>query len=340
MPVQLALWRWTRTQPGMEWLRDGYRTTSKGIDNEGSRELLRKLYQSEPSKLWEADPYFVSEEMCDVVAAAYPSFEPEALLPTDILSTHGFLYFATPFDVADRFDQPMTIAAVSWAPMVSAETLANSTPETILATLQQRDYSQHWTKDSREAGQDRDVDGISFTIYSKTIFPEGGQSAAQAEYLRAMNAPRLIPTHFTPWWFGMTFDGNEVDIQGNPTGAGWWWRIAQTTFRLMQQKITVRHNERPGRAARREGLRRGFDLDEERSVIVVRLRREKNPQTGEPMGPANYSHRFIVGGHWRNQPYLSEGPDVTRQIWIADYIKGPEDLPLVIRPRHAFTWSR
>jgi hypothetical protein len=64
--------------------------------------------------------------------------------------------------------------------------------------------------------------------------------------------------------------------------------------------------------------------------------------------PANYSHRFFVGaatgGFWRNQHYPSlgpkEDPSAHRQIWIAPFIKGDENLPLVIKPRRAFVWSR
>jgi hypothetical protein len=58
----------------------------------------------------------------------------------------------------------------------------------------------------------------------------------------------------------------------------------------------------------------------------------------EPESEANYSHRFIVSGHWRNQWYASG--QVHRQIWISPYVKGPEDQPLVVRPRRVFSLVR
>lgn len=44
----------------------------------------------------------------------------------------------------------------------------------------------------------------------------------------------------------------------------------------------------------------------------------------------NYSHRWMVRGHWRLQPH---GPErsLRKPIWIDPYVKGPEDKPLDVR---------
>jgi hypothetical protein len=42
-----------------------------------------------------------------------------------------------------------------------------------------------------------------------------------------------------------------------------------------------------------------------------------------------WSHRWVVRGHWREQWYPSEG--VHRLIWIEAFVKGPEDRPLIIK---------
>lgn len=145
-----------------------------------------------------------------------------------------------------------------------------------------------------------------------------------------------MTVHVAPWQYGMTFEGNEVDEFGEETGAREWWQLLQTTFRLMQQKIAHKGYRRMHRARRREGARLGFPADTE--VVVVRLRRESAEEPGEATGEANYSHRFIVGGHWRNQWYPSE--QLHRQIYIYPYVKGPEDKPLIVRPRRVFQWQR
>lgn len=47
----------------------------------------------------------------------------------------------------------------------------------------------------------------------------------------------------------------------------------------------------------------------------------------------DFQHKWMVRGHWRNQPYPSQGEGVTKPIWIAPYIKGPDDKPLLTTPR-------
>ena len=39
-----------------------------------------------------------------------------------------------------------------------------------------------------------------------------------------------------------------------------------------------------------------------------------------------YRHRWLVLGHFRNQWYRSE--QTHKVIWIAPYVKGPDDAPL------------
>lgn len=103
----------------------------------------------------------------------------------------------------------------------------------------------------------------------------------------------------------------------------------------MQQQIAVQHRQQSPRPVRREAKRYGL-MD--REVLVVRLRRERSKPTDDEHGPANYSHRFIVSGHWRNQFYPASGEH--RQIYISPYVKGDESLPLVVKPRRAFVLNR
>lgn len=46
----------------------------------------------------------------------------------------------------------------------------------------------------------------------------------------------------------------------------------------------------------------------------------------------DHDHRWIVSGHWKQQPY---GPNssLRKRIWIAPYVQGPADKPLVITDR-------
>ena len=360
--AQMGLWRWVRTEAGAYYLRRGWEVTSRDC-TESSAQLLKRIYMAEEGKLLDAEPIFVSREMCEVVAAAAPGFQPEVLLPTDLLTAHGFLYFEKPFEVKDRFEQPFVIKAISWAPLLSDRLerrdeldKALDEKQTLLNFLAGKDYVKMWDEIEADPARlavtpDEDFDlpevlesarelgwqpdGLAITVYQEV--PDHAR-----EYWNNSAAGKLGPLpamtggHYTPWWFGMSFEGNEVDVLGNPTGAEWWWKITQTTFRLMQQRLSTRTRHKPSRPARRSARRIGFP--DENEVLVVRLRREQSESHGEPTGDAHYSHRFIVHGFWRNQWYPSA--KMHRQIYIDDFVKGPDDAPLIVRPRRAFNWGR
>lgn len=66
-------------------------------------------------------------------------------------------------------------------------------------------------------------------------------------------------------------------------------------------------------------------------VKIVTLRRQINvtPDDDHLSEPVDWSHRWLVSGHWRNQWLPSVGAH--RLQWIDEYVKGPEDKPLVVK---------
>jgi len=312
---------WLRSEHGQRWMY--LKCKLEGQEYSDNTRLLQQgLYSAVVPQLEGARPFFVSRDMCRMVEAAAETFKPEPIYPTDLLNLNGFLLYERPFTIPDRFDNPVTIKAVSWSPAM-ADT--NLRPDRLLT---REDEIIEWLEERHRQGV---TDGLALTLYSEPDREDWKPGAV---------VPACEPLHITPWWWGMSFEGNEISEAGRATGAEWWWKIIQTTFRLMQQRITVRHTERPHRAQRREMQRLdiyGHD------VTVVMLRREHAKHSGEPMGEMHYSHRFIVEGHWRNQHYSSLGPKedprAHRQIYIADYEKGPEGTPLIIKQR-AYTWTR
>lgn len=334
--AQMALWRWYRGPYGKLYMEDSASVNVQGLQGQ-TRALLLQMYGAEKQRLLDCDPIYVSAEMCEVIAAAAPAFEPEPLLETDLLTTRGFLYFAVPFAVSDRFENPTTIAGASWTRIYAADSAEQ------LAVHQAEMAKQEWWGRMAEL-EDKMLDeggiapgGIALTLYADTT-AEMGHSNSHGEEVRELYkiVPDLVPLHLTPWYFNMTFGGYEWDSIGRPTGAGWWWRIVQSSLRLMQQRIAHKTLKRPERGARREATKLGARPGTE--VVVVRLRREAGEKS-EPTGEsANYSHRFIVSGFWRNQWYPSAS--IHRQIWINPYIKGDPSLPLIIRPKRVYQWDR
>lgn len=75
-------------------------------------------------------------------------------------------------------------------------------------------------------------------------------------------------------------------------------------------------------------------------VTIIDLRRRYHPGDDQPADeqPGRYSHRWVVSGHWRRQPY-GPGRELRHRIWIADHLKGPDGAPLLVRER-VNVWRR
>jgi hypothetical protein len=352
--AQMGVWRWYRTGGAAEWLGGLYQEAIEQTNAE-FRKTLALMYDGEMGRLIDCDPIFVSAEMCQVVDAARHSFEPEPLQLTDIMTPRGFLYFEEPLTIPDRHGRPLEIRAVAWSQQYSIEAGdREKLDERVNAFVERSEAGESFgprfvasEMDAMVADGLIEPHGLLVAIYAdretyienaarrNTDDPEQ-HARMVASMVKSTEGTPLVTVHVAPWQYGMTFEGNEVDEQGEPTGARDWWQLLQTTFRLMQQRMAHKGYERPHRARRREGARLGFRPDTE--VVVVRLRREASETEPEEGGEANYSHRFIVSGHWRNQWYPSE--KLHRQIWISPYVKGPEDKPLIVRPRRVYQWTR
>jgi len=79
-------------------------------------------------------------------------------------------------------------------------------------------------------------------------------------------------------------------------------------------------------------------LDRRAPVTIVELRRQLGDAHEAKGGTRNYTHRWLVGGHWRQQAC---GPNRSqrRPKFIAPYVKGPAGAPLVQKDR-VHVWRR
>lgn len=145
--------------------------------------------------------------------------------------------------------------------------------------------------------------------------PEAERDAARVLYPRLVDLGRMM------------LRVGDPDVVMNETWAGPLARVLISTWMLMRQTLTQTSRCDVPRGTRRRAERLG-ELSE---ISVVRLRRIVTRNDNDDPQPVEWSHRWIVSGHWRNQwvPSL----EAHRPTWIAPYVKGPEDLPLVVKDR-------
>jgi hypothetical protein len=107
-------------------------------------------------------------------------------------------------------------------------------------------------------------------------------------------------------------------------------RTLVATMLLASQPGLSEHAQVPASPRDRRWLaRRGHPAD---PVAVVRLRATgRRPGTGTAVGSGTpRTHRWLVSGHWRNQPY-GPGRSLRRPQWIAPHLAGPADAPFTER---------
>lgn len=80
----------------------------------------------------------------------------------------------------------------------------------------------------------------------------------------------------------------------------------------------------------RTGTRRAADVTAPLEPSLVRVIEARPMRTVRATGESSgrtYTHRWVVRGHWRDQPY-GAGRKLRRTQWVESYLKGPEGAPI------------
>lgn len=312
MDAQVDVSSFLRTQLG----RASIEAFAADVDGKGryGGDNIRGLRDWGPAGLLGAEPIWVDENIVDLVQAAAEQWKPEPLRVTDLIAPSGFALMEKPVVLKDVRERRCAYRAFSWQFMTD-ESLQSS--GVMIALWSHLDDTDDYT----------DAD-------------ENWDPVALAE---AWHPHKFMLLHMTPIWFNT----NPVEADGLIHDAGGQTYQPEgvlpagvfTFFRLAQQRILERDRIRPDRPYRRMAKRYG---KEDAYVTVIRLRRPRTKYHGESDGdPVEWKQRWIVGGHWRRQPYGKKGEEpYYRHIWISPYVKGPDDKPLEIRELRAWEFVR
>jgi hypothetical protein len=132
---------------------------------------------------------------------------------------------------------------------------------------------------------------------------------------------------------GTTLQATLADVEQNPafTKYGKVIRFVLASCAWLKQRIAVVERTPLERHARKRLQReQGIEIHD---IKVIRLRRAESLARveGSHGEPVEWSCRWVVNGHWRNQYHPSDGKHELQ--YILPYVKGPEDKPLRI-PSH------
>lgn len=148
----------------------------------------------------------------------------------------------------------------------------------------------------------------------------------------------------TAQWRGILspvdLESNEIEFHRTPTYVTYYnlkflaRKLALVVMRLAKEEsLGEKSSETVGGSFNKKKSRnRRID-----TVTCASLRRHRYISEAEREAESReYSHRWIVRGHMRNQPIgprNAEGGQKHMRVWIAPYVKGPEDKPLIFKDR-------
>jgi hypothetical protein len=170
---------------------------------------------------------------------------------------------------------------------------------------------------------------MSFYALSAVHFGDVIDDPEAARRARSMLPPLTVDNEACIAWRpeGAPPAGYRLPAGDASPGTLSWARLVFAAFQLAAQANLAETEQQPtNRMERRRTERAGLPA---RDVRIVRLRRSiAADRDAEQTGAGReWRHRWVVRGHWRNHWYPSISDH--RPPWIAPYLKGPADAPLI-----------
>ncbi|MBW6432206.1 hypothetical protein KZ829_00400 [Actinoplanes hulinensis] len=269
----------------------------------------RTLCEQEYERLTGADLYAVTAEMTRLAVVAGESLPDFRLEPEDLPAPTGFMVFAQPIGSYLNTDGPaperFPIVAVSWGQYSrpgfprGGVWITFYTPVDLDGLERQAAELAGRPLRERERTRIRSLSG-PLNWDNEAIIGYGSERKASYEPGASHDAKL---DEFAPW--------------SQTLRAAW--------LLMSQPQIADVEELEPSRAVRRRAQKAGLDIHAVRVLHLRRLERD-HEAAQDDSASREYTCRWMVRGHWRQQWYPSRG--VHRPIWINPHIKGPDGKPL------------
>lgn len=265
--------------------------------------------------------YWVDGDMVTLVNAAAPSMPDQPLLWADAPHEYGFALLDGNLYLVDG-DEKIGVRAVQWR------------RTTTMTTKGQRSgFEVVWYSD-RYDGKDS-LWGEKTWKQAESALHDA-QLAARADQAQ-WGLHRLVVCHTFMWFTGE--EGAAVeDWQHTDRFRRWlaaFWTLVKQPVPGRKSMVAL-HEVQPDRPLRKR-LERLSLTQQHVTFITLRHIQQREKAEGEDAKYVEWTHRWLVDGHWRNQYYPSD--NTHRQIYINGYVKGPEDKPLRMKEK-VYSWTR
>lgn len=318
----------------------------RGMQAVIDRDPLGEVFRDIVEITQDCDTYYVSADMTAVAEAAAKTMPSQILRRDDLPAERGFLIFDRPIGEILFSDGPVPVDGFAWLVTGEADIVAHADD----CTRQSPAPCGNCPGEERrceyyEGAEDICIPEEATAEMAKCLHLKcscqwrgrsvvgRGQQVMVYPLGRVQGVPCLVPVSRIPppygtiqWVTGSSPFNDDDDLCSK----------LLATWTLMQQALSVSQRIPVDRPERRRCARVGLPQD----VLIVRLRRrsiDADEQEEPESSGVNWSHRWLVGGHWRNQWLPSRAAH--RLQWIAGYVKGPAHKPLVVKDR-VTAWVR
>lgn len=287
-------------------------TKEKGHSTEEVASSIKQIGNYLSAALYQADTMSVSPEMHQVVMRAAMDYDgPLFIPPEQLLTPHGFVHLQEAIVGEDSAGKVCTCHAFAWTRHMTVPDLV---------------YFYFLTDSLDER------DEVSRELRETSIAEIKGLDPG-------FHPSRFELSHWLPVYLTgeeqHTFTHDTFDIQGGfmvEACLKYWIALNIISHQTVGQVEKLAPPRATSKRAKLWDPERGS-----RYISLITLRRKKGKHNEEPKN-VPYSHRWVVSGHWRKQWYPSEG--VHRYKYIYEYVKGPENKPLIVRERRVFNLVR
>ena len=310
---QLEALKWTMEYP--DYLPDFYDSFFQRQDEPEKAELPEWAAEEAPKysiltrqMLYRGDTIYITRDMEHLLLQAAHDLPDDVTCDVrQVLTPIGFLYLADSIEGQDTNEELITFRALGW---------------------------------SVEPVMDRDNPGHTKLCVHTFWFSDDQMNLNHEKFRNASRRnnvwiPNLLLAHYYPIYDAERLTPEDMlgDARAELTKACvklfWAFQL------LSQQKIVSTQRMNPPRSTRR---RHGAPKEGWRYISLITLRRKSAKKDGDEEKKIDWTHRWVVEGHWRKQWYPKLG--IHQWKYIHEYVKGPEDKPLWVRERRVFNFRR
>ena len=324
---------------------------AEAIQEMGAKYVGRKTSEWERTTLRHASLWWVAEPMCALLEAAARTV-PDDLRVADVplLDGAGLVVFARPLTGHSvETGDDIRLDAMAWNAATTLPAIFSERPEPLMDPAGVPCLSMAFFS---RLDFDGDLSPEDLVVAPPPLMEEalmGGligyapvPDDERKVWKLTLHGDFWLPLGRSDWPLADRLGDTHLLVRGEDAQASFAEDrrlIAALWTLLAQEGIATVRTETPARPVVRRVQRAGLPRSAA-DVRVVRLRELAHAERASegPGVPRDWSHRWVVSGHWRNAR-VGPGRSERRLVWVNPYVKGPDDKPLR-QPATVKAWVR